>query len=139
LQLKLMGFTFHHVDISYDSKVIKENRGNKEGIYMRPWSRGQIITRFVDAVKDGWYQPQSKFLIEELASLERKLKKGKSRVEHQAGKHDDRVLAAAHSYWTRHHLDELATRSTKRYSPPTQRLPEIDRSYATIPQMSVGD
>ena len=139
LQLKLMGFNFHHTDIAYDSKVIHENKGNKEGIYMRPWTRGQIITRFLDAVKDGWYIGHSPFLIEELASLERKLKKGKSRVEHQAGKHDDRVLAAAHSYWTRHHLDDLSTRSTRRYSPPTERLPEIDRSFATICQMSVGD
>lgn len=139
LQLKFMGFNFHHIDISYDSKIIRENKGNKEGIYMRPWTRGLIITRFVDAVNGGWYKPQSPFLIDELSSIERKLKKGKSRVEHQSGKHDDRVLAAAHAYWTRHHLDDLSERSTKRYAPPTAKLPELNLDYATLAEVSVGD
>lgn len=139
LQLKLMGFTFHHIDIAYDGKVIKENKGHKEGIYMRPWSRGQIIIRFVDAIRNGWYRPQSPFLIQELASMERKLKKGKSRIEHEDGKHDDRVLAAAHAYWTRHHLDEMAERSQKRYSTPKEKLPELNFDYANIASMSVGN
>jgi hypothetical protein len=139
LQLKLMGFNFHHLDISYDSKVIKENKGRKEGIYMRPWSRGQIITRFTDAVRNGWYLPKSPFLINELSSLERKLKNGKSRVEHQSGKHDDRVLAAAHSYWTRHHLENLAERSQKRYAQPVSKRPELDLSWCRSREVSVGD
>ena len=139
LQLKLMGFNFHHLDIRYDNKQVKENKGVKEGIYMNAWSRPMLMTRFVEAVNGGWYVPNSPFLIEELASLERKIAKaGKSRMEHQSGKHDDRVLAAAHSYWTRHHVEVSAERSQKRYSPPQQRLPEVDYGYSNGGQVDVG-
>jgi len=139
LQLKLMGFSFHHVDTRYDGKVVKENRGSKEGWYTNAWSRPMLMNRFVDAVTNGWYKPNSPYLIQELGSLERKIaKSGKTRMEHQSGKHDDRVMAAATSYFTRHALDILAERAQKRYTPPTHKRPEIDYSYASIAQVSVG-
>jgi hypothetical protein len=140
LQLKLMGFTFHHVDTRYDSKHVKENKGVKEGWYSNAWSVPLLMNRFIDAVQNGWYKPQSPFLISELASLERKVARtGKSKMEHQSGKHDDRVRAAAQSYFTRHALDVMAERSQKRYAPPAQKLPEVDYSYATVGEMSVGE
>lgn len=140
LQLKLMGFSYQHVDIRYDNKKVKENQGFKEGIYMNAWSRPLIINRFVDAITNGWYVPNSPFLIKELRDLERKVSRsGKTRLEHQTGKHDDRVLAAAHSYWTRHALDVLAERSQKRYSPPTAKPPELDLGWCKSSEVSVGE
>lgn len=140
LQLKLMGFTFHHIDTRYDNKQVKENKGHKEGWYTNAWSRPLLMNRFIDAVTNGWYKPQSPFLIQELSSLERKVSKtGKSRMEHQSGKHDDRVLAAATSYFTRHALDIMAERSQKRYAPPTSKLPELNLAHANIGSVSVGD
>jgi hypothetical protein len=140
LQLKLMGFTFHHIDTRYDNKQVKENRGVKEGWYTNAWSRPMLMNRFIDAVENGWYRPNSPFLIQELGSLERKVSKtGKSRMEHQSGKHDDRVLAAATSYFTRHALDIMAERSQKRYAPPANKLPDLDLSYATVSQVAVGE
>ena len=140
LQLKLMGFTFHHIDTRYDNKVVKENKGHKEGWYTNAWSRPLLMNRFIDAVNNGWYKPQSPFLIQELGSLERKVtKSGKSRMEHQSGKHDDRVLAAATSYFTRHALDVMAERATVRYAPPTDKLPELNRSHAKLGEVSIGD
>jgi hypothetical protein len=140
LQLKLMGFSFHHIDIRYDNKHVKENQGNKEGIYMHGWFRPMLMQRFTDAVMNGWYKPQSKYLIQELKELERKVaKNGKSRLEHQSGKHDDRVLAAAHSYWTRHALDVLAERSQKRYAPPTAKKPEVDYDWNRDSELVIGD
>jgi len=141
LQLKLMGFNYHHVDQRYDDKKVKEStKGLKEGIYMHGWFRPMLMQRFTDAVSGGWYEPQSPFLIKELQDLELKVKAGgKNRMEHQSGKHDDRVLAAAHSYWTRHHFDILAERSQKKYAPPTQRLPELDFGYSSVAEVSVGE
>ena len=140
LQLKLMGFQFHHLDIRYDNKKVLENKGQKEGIYMNAWSRPMLMTRFVDAVNNGWYKPNSPFLIGELASLERKMaSRGKSRMEHQSGKHDDRVLAAAHSYWTRHHVEVLADRSQKRYSPPSTKPPEVNYGYSNGCEMKAEE
>ncbi len=140
LQLKLMGFTFHHKDRRYDNKKLVDHSGTKEGIFMHGWFRPMLMARFTDAVMNGWYKPNSPFLIQELRDLERKTaKNGKSRLEHQSGKHDDRVLAAAHSYWTRHELDVMAERAQKRYLPPTTKLPDLNLSHATIAEVSVGD
>lgn len=138
LQLKLMGFNYHHLDRRYDNKKLIDNRGQKEGIYMHGWFRPMLMARFTEAVNNGWFIPSSPYLIGELQSLERKLKNGKSRLEHQSGKKDDRVLAAAHSYWTRHELDVMAERAQQRYMPPTTKLPELDLSCATVGEISVG-
>jgi hypothetical protein len=136
LQLKLMGFTYHHIDRRYDNKAINlqgSNRNTKEGIFMHGWFRPMLMARFVDAINNGWYKPNSPFLIAELKDLERKTSaRGKSRLEHQAGKHDDRLLAAAHSYWTRHEIDNMAERSQKRYLPPSTKLPDLDEGCATV-------
>ncbi len=140
LQLKLMGFTYHHIDTRYDNKIVKENRGTKEGWYTNAWSRPLLMNRFIDAVENGWYRANSPFLITELGSLERKVSKsGKSRMEHMNGKHDDRVLAAATSYFTRHALDVMAERSQIRYAPPVNKLPELNLSHANMHLVSVGD
>src|SRR5208282_4859080 len=118
-QLKFMGFTFHHIPTRYDSKHVKENEGHKQGWWSFDWSVAMLMNRFTDAINGSWYKPKSPFLIRELGSLERKVAKaGKSKMEHQAGKHDDRVRAAAQSYFTRHAFDVLAERSQKRYTPP---------------------
>lgn len=140
LQLKLMGFTFHHIDTRYDNKELKESKGTKQGWYSNAWSVPLLVNRFVDAITNGWYLANSPFLIAELTSLERKVSKtGKSKMEHQSGKFDDRFRAAAQSYFTRHAFDVMAERSQKRYSPPTDKLPQLDLGYAKVCEMSVGD
>lgn len=140
LQLKLMGFTFHHIDTRYDNKELKENKGHKQGWYSNAWSVPMLVNRFVDAINNGWYVPHSPFLIKELGSLERKVSKtGKSKMEHQSGKFDDRFRAAAQSYFTRHAFDVMAERSQIRYAPPVDKLPELDLSHAKICEVSVGE
>jgi len=139
LQLKLMGFSYHHKDRRYDNKKIVDNSGTKEGIFMHGWFRPMLMARFTEAITGGWYKPQSPFLIQELQSLERKEKNGKSRLEHQKGKHDDRVMAAAHSYWTFHDLDVMAERSQIRYTPPSTKPPTVDYSFSNSSEVSVGE
>lgn len=133
-QLKLMGFKYHHIDTRYDSREVKENKGHKEGWYSTAWSVPMMMNRFIDAVVGGWYKPNSRYLIAELGSLERKLAttRGKSKMEHQSGKFDDRVRGAAQSYFTRHAFDVLADRANRRYRPPTNKLPEIIDDTATM-------
>jgi hypothetical protein len=139
-QLKLMGFTFHHIPTRYDDKKVKENSGHKEGWWSFDWSVAMLMNRFVEAVNNGWYKPNSPFLIEELSSLERKIvKAGKSKMEHQSGKHDDRVRAAAQSFFTRHAFDVLADRSQKRYAPPVSKKPEITWDWNRDGELAIGD
>lgn len=139
LQLKLMGFNFHHIMMRYDGKNIKEGDGQLQGWYASNWSVPFLMNRFVDAVNNQWYKPNSPWLIKELENLERKIVAGKTKIEHQTGKKDDRVRASAHSYITRHHLDVLAERSQKRYAPAIQALPPIDNSPSGGGMMSIGD
>jgi hypothetical protein len=140
LQLKLMGFTWQHRMIRYDDKIVKENQGSKEGWFSNTWSVPFMTHRFVDAIRNGWYKPNSPFMIKELENYERKISvNGKTKLEHQSGKHDDRIRAAAMAYISRHQLDILQDRTTKVYSQKTGRLPQVTLEFAQMNVMSVGD
>ena len=138
-QLKLMGFHWHHVPRRYDSKKIKDNSPKKQGWYSNVWSVPILMTRFTEAVNGGWYRPFSKWLIEELKTLERHAVSGKtSKMEHRSGYHDDRVRAAAQSYFTAHDLDILADRAQKRYALPMDRNPPLNRAVSMGSAVGVG-
>lgn len=135
-QLKMLGFNNHHKPRRYDSKKIKENPGTKEGWYSNGWSVPMLMSRFQEAVNGGWYTPKSKWLIEELRTLERHETAGKSKMEHRSGGHDDRVRAAAVSYFTAHDFDILTERAQQRASPPKKR--EKPKGPGSANQMDVG-
>ena len=120
-QLKMMGFFNHHKPRRYDSKKIRDDSTKKEGWYSNVWSVPMLMTKFVDAVNGGWYEPRSKWLIEELRDLERHITGSKSKMEHGDDKFDDRVRAAAQSYFTAHDMDVLTERAQKRYAPPVRK------------------
>ncbi len=138
-QLKLMGFHYHHIPRRYDSKKIKDNSTKKIGWYSNVWSVPILMTRFTEAVNGGWYRPASKWLIEELKTLERHAAAGKiSKMEHRAGQHDDRVRAAAQSFFTAHDFDILAERAQKRYALPGEKAPPLSKVICAVNNVSVG-
>jgi len=138
-QLKLMGFHWHHTPRRYDSKKIKDDSGKKQGWYSSAWSVPILMTRFTEAVNGGWYRPASKWLIEELKTLERHAAAGRaSKLEHRSGQHDDRVRAAAQSYFTAHDFDILADRAQKRYALPTDKNPLLSRAISSANMVAVG-
>jgi hypothetical protein len=137
-QLKMMGFFNHHKPRRYDTKQVKTPSGNLEGWFSNVWSVPILMTRFKEAVNGGWYRPQSKWLIEELKTLERHASAGRSKMEHRAGQFDDRVRAAAQSFFTAHDFDILTERAQKRYAVP-QKKPIISRAECTMSKVGVGD
>jgi len=138
-QLKLMGFHYHHKPRRYDSKKIKDDSGKKEGWFSNVWSVPILMTRFTEAVNGGWYRPSSRWLIEELKTLERHEAAGRaSKMVHRSGYHDDRVRAAAQSYFTVHDMDVLADRAQRRYSPPTSLNPPLCRATCSLNAVAVG-
>lgn len=138
-QLKLMGFHWHHVPRRYDSKKIKDDSGKKQGWYSNVWSVPILMTRFTEAVNGGWYRPSSKWLIEELNTLERHEAAGRvSKLEHRSGQHDDRVRAAAQSFFTAHDFDILADRAQKRYALPAEKTPPLSKAVCSWNTVSVG-
>lgn len=138
-QLKLMGFHWHHIPRRYDSKKIKDDSRKKQGWYSNVWSVPILMTRFTEAVNGGWYRPHSKWLIEELKTLERHAAVGKiSKLVHRSGEHDDRVRAAAQSYFTAHDFDILADRAQKRYALPADKNPPLCKKMSLGTAVSVG-
>lgn len=97
-----------------------------------------LMTRFTEAVNGGWYRPSSKWLIQELKNLERHEAAGRSKMEHRSGQHDDRVRAAAQSYFTAHDFDILADRSQKRYALPSEKNAPVSKAVCSANQVSVG-
>ena len=138
-QLKLMGFHNHHKPRRYDSKKIKDDSGRKEGWFSNVWSVPILMTRFTEAVNGGWYRPASRWLIEELKTLERHAAAGRiSKMEHRSGQHDDRVRAAAQSFFTAHDFDVLAERAQKRYALPAEKNPPLIKSVCSLNLVGVG-
>ena len=138
-QLKMMGFNHHHKPKRYDNKKIKSEAGSHEGWWSSPWSVPILMTRFVEAVNGGWYVPPSKWLIEELKTLERHATSGKSKMEHRSGQHDDRVRAAAQSYFTAHDMDILTERAKRRYDVPVKKNNDPNKGRCMSNTFSVGD
>lgn len=120
-QLKMMGFLRHYKPKRFDGKAIKQEIGNREGWWSSSWSVPILMTRFVEAINGGWYHPKSRWLLEELRTLERKAAAGRSKMVHRAGKFDDRVRAAAQSYFCAHDMDVLADRAQHRYAGPVKK------------------
>lgn len=121
-QLKMMGFNYHHRPRRYDSRKVKDESKRKEGWYSTGWSVPMLMTSFINAVNGGLIRPKSKWLIEEMRTLERHITSGgKTKMEHRSGQHDDRVRAAAQAFFTVHDLDDLAERAQQRRAQPARR------------------
>jgi hypothetical protein len=118
----MMGFVNHHDPQRYDNRSLSQHHSSKQGFFSTKYTVSILDARFDEAVKGRWYLPKSKWLLEELKTLERHERgiKG-SKVEHRQGAHDDRVKAAAMSYFTAHDKDVLTERAQKRYNLPEKK------------------
>ncbi len=121
-QLLLMGMRRHHEFISYDKKTLrpKAREGSRLGWFTNEWSRPMLLGCFKYAVENGWFVVNSRWLMNEIEEFEQRLTTaGKTRMDHQSGKHDDRIFGAAMSYFTNHHLDSMMAREKLKFNAPT--------------------
>jgi hypothetical protein len=128
LQMKQMGWPSSRVHsfIRYDGKKVQKGRATKKGWYTTSWSRPLLLSMFIAAVENGWYRVNSKFLKEECENFEaRYTDGGMTKMEHVSGKHDDRLFAAAISYFIDHDLSLMIERSKKKLSAPSGKLPQL--------------
>ena len=119
-QLKIMGFTNHHIMHFYDQRGnIDPNKGSKEGWRTTAWSRSILLERFVDAVNTGWLILHDPVVVRQLADFARKYKdRGLSTMEHSEGAHDDNIFSNAMAWTTNHDLENTALRIQNRYAMP---------------------
>ena len=64
---------------------------------------------------------------------------GKTRTDHESGGHNDRVFAAAMSYFTLHQWDVMAERMKKRYDAPNESEFVIEHGPAVFTTTIGGD
>jgi hypothetical protein len=139
-QLKIMGFNYHHIPGRLDGRKIRDENRHREGWYSNKTTVPILMDRFVEAVNGGWYIPRSKWLIEELKTLERHTKDGgRDVMTHQKNKHDDRIRAAAQSYLNCHTYDDLAMRSQRRYAVPKKKANDPNEGRCMLNSISVGE
>lgn len=139
--LKLHGFRNWHHFRQYDKKTLKprESINQREGWFTNAWSRPMLLGHFKSAVDNGWFEVNSRFLLAEIEAFEQSsTTSGKTKMDHQAGKHDDRIFAAAMSYFTLHDMEVMAERAKARYSKPQDTDFEIDFSPWAGPLIDVG-
>jgi hypothetical protein len=128
LQMKQMGWPNIRVHsfVRYDSKKVQKSKSIRKGWYTNSWSRPLLLSMFIAAIENGWYKVNSKFLREECDNFEaRYTDSGLTKMEHAQGKHDDRLFAAAISYFIAHDLARMIDRSKRKYAAPTAKLPEL--------------
>lgn len=121
--MRMMGFRrWHEWGQGFDRKTFDQHVGKRGrvGWFTNEWSRPLLLSRFFSAVENGWFVVRSKWLAQEIADMEQKVtESGKTRADHAKGEHDDRVFAAAMSYFTLHQMDVMVERSKMRYESPS--------------------
>ena len=138
-QLKIMSFNWHHTPGRLDGKKVKDENLHRQGWYSNRTTVPILMDRFVEAVNGGWYIPRSKWMIEELKTLERHMVDGgRDKMIHAKNKHDDRVRAAAQSYLNSHTYDDLAARAQRRYATPSKKKFNPNEGKCMLNAMSVG-
>lgn len=140
LQMSKMGYKRFHQFIRYDGTNPSKKDSKRRGWYTVGWSRPLLIDGFVHSVKNGWIEIHSPFLLAEMRKFEIHFTgRGKERLEHSSGSHDDRVFASAIAVFTAHDLDLMIERGKKRYIPSNQiNKPKIDLGSYN-PGKFVGD
>ena len=139
--LKLHGFRNHHKFREYDKRTLRpiESSNQREGWFTNAWSRPLLLSMFKYAVDNGWFQVNSRWLLEEIEGFEQKFtESGATRMDHMQGKHDDRIFAAAMSYFTLHDLDVMAERAKKKFNRATDEGYEIDYRPWTMTVENTG-
>jgi hypothetical protein len=122
-QLNLMGMRRHHEFVTYDKKTLrpKGREGSRLGWFTNEWSRPMLLQTFKYAIEGSWFIINSPSLKEEVEGWEQQFTlTGKTKMDHQTGKHDDRIFAAAMAYFTMHDLDIMIERAKKKFNKPDE-------------------
>lgn len=130
-QLKLMGFFWHHrfdrIDKIHSGK---KDQGTQLGFMTNQWSRPWLLNKFVDAVIGNWLKINSPMCTRQMQSWVRKIEaSGKSKMDHDTGKHDDCIFGAALGYLTRHSHDVLIARQSSKNNNDDDSRPPLNEGW----------
>ena len=140
VQLRQMGYHRIFRFGRYDN--VKSTKSNKAGWYTFGWSRPILIGDFIDTIEHGWYELNSPWTLHECEHFEsHSTASGKVKQEHEDGKHDDGIFAAAISIQIVRGKQSKTDRSHKRFMGDAEagRKPPLDLGAcaATFPTTSL--
>ena len=90
-----------------------------------------LVTRFMDAVTNGWIKVNSPMSIRQLSTWVRKTSAtGRTKLEHESGFHDDNLMSLAMAYFTRHSHEADAMRHQAKYRSAEDDTPPLNLEWA---------
>ncbi len=145
IQMLEHGYKRHYKFSRLDGRNPKrdQKKSKKRGWYSFDWSRTFMLGQYVNAVQNGWYKPNSPFLLRnEMSCFQTdQTKRGKVRMDHESGKHDDRIMASAIAYIVFNDTESMSKRVEHKFAGETQEL-KIDYGWPEgigIPYGRVAD
>lgn len=104
LELRKRGWRrFHRWLRGYDQRVLKANRSNTLGWSTNQWSRGQLITKLMEYLRQGSININSAWFVDEMADLE--ADEITQKIAAQSGAFDDRIMALGMVLFSLHDLE----------------------------------
>lgn len=135
IQMLEHGYKRHYKFSRLDGKNPKadKKKSKKLGWYSFDWSRTFMLGQFVNAVQNGWLRLNSPFLLRhEMQAFQiEQTEKGKIRMDHESGKHDDRIFAMAIAYIVFNDTESMSKRVEHKFVGETIEV-KIDYSFPNI-------
>ena len=132
IQMKMHGYKRFYKFSRLDGKNPKrdQKKSRKEGWYTFSWSRTFMLGLYKNAVENHWYKLNSPFLLRnEMAAFQiDQSEGGKTRFDHEAGKHDDRIFASAIAFVIFNDTESMSKRVEHQFV-GEEKVVELDYSY----------
>lgn len=132
IQMKMHGYKRFYKFSRLDGKNPKrdQKKSKKEGWYTYDWSRTFMLGMYKNAVENHWYKLNSPFLLRnEIPAFQiDQAAGGKTRFDHESGKHDDRIFASAIAFIIMNDTESMSKRVEHKYEGQPKEL-EIDYGY----------
>jgi hypothetical protein len=131
VQMKMSGYKRMYRMGRMDGRNPRRDQkmSHKEGWYTNDtWSRAFLLDVYKQAVENGWRVINSPYLLRhEIPAFQiDHTAKGKTRWDHESGKHDDRIFADAISFVISNDLVSIAQRVKAKYESQPGEFAPID-------------
>ena len=132
IQMKMHGYKRFYKFSRLDGKNPKrdQKKSKKEGWYTYDWSRTFMLGMFKNAVENHWLKLNSPFLLRnEIPAFQiDQAVGGKTRYDHESGKHDDRIFASAIAFIIFNDTESMSKRVEHKFVGEAQEL-KVDYSF----------
>jgi hypothetical protein len=145
IQMKMHGYKRFYKFSRLDGKNPKrdQKKSKREGWYTFDWSRTFMLGMYKNAVENHWYKLNSPFLLRnEIPAFQiDQAAGGKTRFDHESGKHDDRIFASAIAYIIFNDTESMSKRVEHKFVGETEEI-KVDYGWPDgigVPYNQVAD